>query len=288
MKRSDWIITALLFIAAVLMFNTLVRQNRTGVSLTRGNLMGIVKIQGSILSSEPILEDLEEISSIRDLKALILHINSPGGGTAASQELYYAVKRIKEEYDYPVISVLSSLGASGGYYVALATDSIYALPGTLTGSIGVIMDFPQWTEVMDKIGVDMHVVKSGEYKDTGSPFRDFTAEDRRYYQELVDDVYDQFISAVAEARSMDKETVKKLSDGRVYTGRQALELGLIDHLGTMEDGIEDLTRQLNLKEKPSIIRPKKEKITFYDVVFGDISRWIGSLIPSPSPQMIYK
>jgi protease-4 len=288
MKRSDWIITALLFIAAVLMFNTLVRQNRTGVSLTRGDQIGIVKIQGSILSSEPILEDLEEISSIRDLKALILHINSPGGGTAASQELYYAVKRIKEEYDYPVISVLSSLGASGGYYVALATDSIYALPGTLTGSIGVIMDFPQWTEVMDKIGVDMHVVKSGEYKDTGSPFRDFTAEDRRYYQELVDDVYDQFISAVAEARSMDKETVKKLSDGRVYTGRQALELGLIDHLGTMEDGIEDLTRQLNLKEKPSIIRPKKEKITFYDVVFGDISRWIGSLIPSPSPQMIYK
>jgi len=288
MKRSDWIITALLFIAAVLMFNTLVRQNRTGVSLTRGNQIGIVKIQGSILSSEPILEDLEEISSIRDLKALILHINSPGGGTAASQELYYAVKRIKEEYDYPVISVLSSLGASGGYYVALATDSIYALPGTLTGSIGVIMDFPQWTEVMDKIGVDMHVVKSGEYKDTGSPFRDFTAEDRRYYQELVDDVYDQFISAVADARSMDKETVKKLSDGRVYTGRQALELGLIDHLGTMEDGIEDLTRQLNLKEKPSIIRPKKEKITFYDVVFGDISRWIGSLIPSPSPQMIYK
>ncbi|MDK2975882.1 MAG: protease [Candidatus Marinimicrobia bacterium] len=288
MKRSDWIITALLFIAAVWMFNTLVRQNRTGVSLARGNQIGVVKIQGTILSSEPILEDLEEISSIRDLKALILHINSPGGGTAASQELYYAVKRIKEEYDYPVISVLSSLGASGGYYVALATDSIYALPGTLTGSIGVIMDFPQWTEVMDKIGVDMHVVKSGEYKDTGSPFRDFTAEDRRYYQELVDDVYDQFISAVADARSMDKETVKKLSDGRVYTGRQALELGLIDHLGTLEDGIEDLTRQLNLKEKPSIIRPKKEKITFYDVVFGDISRWIGSLIPSPSPQMIYK
>jgi len=288
MKRSDWIITALLFIAAVLMFNTFVRHGRTRVSLTRGNLIGVVKIQGAILNAEPILEDLEEISSIRDLKALILHINSPGGGTAPSQELYYAVKRIKEEYGYPVISVLSSLGASGGYYVALATDSIYALPGTLTGSIGVIMDFPQWTEVMDKIGVDMHVVKSGEYKDTGSPYRDFTTEDRRYYQELVNDVYDQFISAVADARSMDKETVKKLSDGKVYTGRQALELGLIDHLGTVEDGIEDLTRQLNLKDKPSIIRPKKEKITFYDVVFGDISRWIGSLVPSPSPQMIYK
>ncbi|HBY17564.1 MAG: Signal peptide peptidase SppA, 36K type [Marinimicrobia bacterium 46_43] len=288
MKRSDWIITVLLFVAAVLMFNTLIRNNRTGVSLNRGDQIGIVKIQGTILSSEPILEDLEEISSIRDLKALILHINSPGGGTAASQELYYAVKRIKEEYDYPVISVLSSLGASGGYYIALATDSIYALPGSLTGSIGVIMDFPQWTEVMDKIGVDMHVVKSGEYKDTGSPFRDFTVEDRRYYQGLVDDVYDQFISAVADARSMDKETVRKLSDGRVYTGRQALELGLIDHLGTVEDGIEDLTCQLNLKGKPSIIRPKKEKITFFDVVFGDISRWIGSLIPSPSPQMIYK
>ncbi|RKY51050.1 MAG: signal peptide peptidase SppA [Candidatus Neomarinimicrobiota bacterium] len=288
MKRSDWIITALLFIAAVLMFNTFIRHDRTRVSLTRGNLIGVVKIQGAILNAEPILEDLEEISSIRDLKALILHINSPGGGTAPSQELYYAVKRIKEEYGYPVISVLSSLGASGGYYVALATDSIYALPGTLTGSIGVIMDFPQWTEVMDKIGVDMHVVKSGEYKDTGSPYRDFTTEDRRYYQELVNDVYDQFISAVADARSMDKETVKKLSDGKVYTGRQALELGLIDHLGTVEDGIEDLTRQLNLKDKPSIIRPKKEKITFYDVVFGDISRWIGSLVPSPSPQMIYK
>lgn len=288
MKRSDWVITALLFIAAVLMFNTLIKRNSSAVSLTRSDPIGVVKIQGVILDSEAVIEDLEEIASIHNLKALILHINSPGGGSAASQEIYYAVKRIKEDYDYPVISVLSSLGASGGYYVALATDSIYALPGTLTGSIGVIMDFPQWTEIMDKIGINMHVVKSGDYKDTGSPYREFTPEDRRYYQQLVDDVYDQFITAVAESRSMEKARVKDLSDGKVYTGRQALDLGLIDHLGTVQDGIDDLTRQLNLKDKPAIVRPKKEKMTFYNLVFGDINRWIGSLVPSPSPQMIFK
>jgi len=288
MKRSDWVITAILFISGVFMFITMTRQNGRSVALTRSNAIGVISVKGVILDSEPFLEDLEKISSIRDLKALILHINSPGGGTAPSQEMYFSVQRIRDKYDYPVVSVLSSLGASGGYYVALATDSIYAMPGSLTGSIGVMMDFPQWTGVMEKIGIDMHVVKSGEYKDTGSPYREFTPEDKHYYQQLVDDVYDQFLTAVAESRSLDKSRVETLSDGKVYTGRQALELGLIDHLGTLQDCIDDISRQLNLSGKPSIIRPQKEKVTLFNVIFGDIKRWVSLLIPSPSPQMMYK
>ncbi len=288
MKRSDWVITAILFISAVLMFTSLVRSKGSSVGITRGNPMGVVPLKGVILDSESFVDDLEDIASIRDLKALILHINSPGGGTAPSQEIYYAVRRVREKYDYPVVSVMSSLGASGGYYVALAADSIYALPGTLTGSIGVMMDFPQWTGLMDKIGMDMHVVKSGEYKNTGSPYREFTPQDKRYYQQLVDDVYDQFLNAVAESRSMEKSRVETLSDGKVYTGRQALELGLIDQLGTLQDCIDDLSVQLNLSGKPSIIRPHKEKATLFNILFGDVRRWISLMIPSPSPQMIYK
>ncbi len=288
MKRSDWVITAILFISAVLMFTSLVRGKGPSVAITRGNPMGVVPLKGVILDSESFVDDLEDIASIRDLKALILHINSPGGGTAPSQEIYYAVQRVREKYDYPVVSVMSSLGASGGYYVALAADSIYALPGTLTGSIGVMMDFPQWTGLMDKIGVDMHVVKSGEYKNTGSPYSEFTPQDKRYYQQLVNDVYDQFLNAVAESRSMEKSRVETLSDGKVYTGRQALELGLIDQLGTLQDCIDDLSVQLNLSGKPSIIRPHKEKATLFNILFGDVRRWISLMIPSPSPQMIYK
>ncbi|MDD3806755.1 MAG: signal peptide peptidase SppA [Candidatus Marinimicrobia bacterium] len=288
MKRSDWIIAVLIILCAVLMFNVLKKQQGLAISRSQNNTIGIVKIEGTILNNEPILEDLDEIASIRDLKALILHINSPGGGAAASQELYYAVKRIKQKYGYPIVAVLTSVGASGGYYVAQAADSIYALPGTLTGSIGVIMDFPQWLEMMEKIGVNVEVVKSGKYKDTGSPYREFTQEDRQYYQQLVNDVYDQFIMAVSESRELDINEVKTLADGRIFTGRQAYKLGLIDHLGTEQDAIEALTRQLELKDTPAIVRPKKDKLSLYRIIFGDVSRWVGSILPTPTPQMIYK
>jgi len=198
------------------------------------------------------------------------------------------VKKIKEKNNFPIISVLSSLGASGGYYLALATDSIYAMPGTMTGSIGVIMDFPEWTEVMKKIGIRMNVVKSGEYKDTGSPYREFTDIDKAYYQDLVDDVYEQFMTAVSESRQIDISDVEKISDGKVYSGRQALKLGLIDHLGTLQDAIDDLTHQLGLSDKPQIVRPKEEKTTLYNLIFGDLKGWIGLFDATPTVQMVFK
>jgi len=288
MKKSDLVITAILFIAAAITFNSMIRKDDRSVKLTRTDQIGVIPVQGVIIDSESFVRDLNKMASNKDIKAIILHINSPGGGTAASQEMYYAIKKIKENHEFPIVSVLSSLGASGGYYLALATDSIYAMPGTMTGSIGVIMDFPEWTEAMEKIGIRMNVVKSGEYKDTGAPYREFTEIDMAYYQDLVNDVYDQFITSVAESRHMDKSRVEKLSDGKVYSGRQALNLGLIDHIGTLQDAIDDLTRQLMLSEKPQIIRPKEEKNTLYNFIFGDIKGWIGSFVSTPTVQMIFK
>jgi protease-4 len=288
MKKSDLVIIALLFIAAAVTFNSMILNSNRSVKLTRTDQIGVIPVQGVIFDSESFIRDLNKIASNRDIRAIILHINSPGGGTVASQEMYYAVKKIKEKYDFPVVSVLSTLGASGGYYLALASDSIYAMPGTMTGSIGVIMDFPEWTEAMEKIGVRMNVVKSGEYKDTGSPYREFTDQDKAYYQDLVNDVYDQFKMAVAESRHMEMSHVEKLSNGKVYSGRQALKLGLIDHIGTLQDAVDDLTHQLGLSDKPQIIRPKEEKMTLYNLIFGDIKGWIGSFVETPTVQMIFK
>lgn len=288
MKKSDLVIIAILFIAAAVTFNSMIRHDDRSVKLTRTDQIGVILVEGVIVDSESFVHDLNRMASNRDMRAIILHINSPGGGTAASQEMYYAVKKIKENHEFPVVSVLSTLGASGAYYLALASDSIYAMPGTMTGSIGVIMDFPEWTEAMEKIGVRMNVVKSGEYKDTGSPFREFSDIDKAYYQDLVDDVYNQFKTAVAESRHMDISNVENISEGKVYSGRQALNLGLIDHLGTLQDAIDDLTRQLNLSDKPQIIRPKEEKITLYNLIFGDIKGWIGSFSATPTVQMIFK
>lgn len=184
------------------------------------------------------LKNLKEAKENKKVKGVLVRINSPGGTVGASQEINQAVRELAKEK--PVVASMGDLAASGGYYVACACDKIYANPGTLTGSIGVIMSGFNLKGLTEKLGVEPKIVKSGPFKDITSMYRPMTDAERTILQGLIDDSYDQFLSAVASGRSMKKEEVKKLADGRIYTGRQAIKNGLIDKLGSYEDALNDL------------------------------------------------
>jgi protease-4 len=194
---------------------------------------------------------------------------------AASQEIYSALKKAGEKL--PVVVSMGGVAASGGYYVAVAADTIVANPGTTTGSIGVIATLAQVFRLMDKIGIDHEVIKSGKFKDSGSALRKMTPEDRQYLQGWIDDAYQQFVETVAEERNMPLSKVKKIADGRVFTGRQALELGLIDKLGDFQDAIDLAGKMGGIKGKPEILEKKKRRLTLFDLLFGDVNEFLTKL-----------
>ncbi|HEB72891.1 MAG TPA: signal peptide peptidase SppA [Nitrospirae bacterium] len=220
------------------------------------NKIAIVRIKGVILDSEHTINQIRRWTKDEDVKAIILRINSPGGAVAPSQEIYSEV--IKASKTKPVITSMGTVAASGGYYIAAASARIIADPGTLTGSIGVIMMFSNFQKLMDKIGLKSVVLKSGKFKDTGSPYRPFTEDDRELLQGVISSIYTQFITDVASGRSMDIDEVRKLADGRVYTGEQALENGLVDQLGTMRDAIDIAAKMADMKAEPVIVEDKGE------------------------------
>jgi protease-4 len=235
--------------------------------LTSGDKVGIVEIYGEIFDSRPFARDLERMIELSAVKAIVVRIESPGGAVAASQEIYSTLKRAREKL--PIVVSMGNIAASGGYYAAIGADSIIANPGTTTGSIGVITGVTMLYRLTEKIGMDMEMIKSGKYKDTGNPFRQMTPEDRKYLQGWVDDTYEQFVQAVAEERHLSLEAVKKIADGRVFTGRQALALGLIDKLGDFQDAVNLAGKMGGIKGKPEILEKRKKKITLYDILFGD-------------------
>jgi len=218
--------------------------------------IAIVRIKGVILDSEDTIDQVRRWTKDEDVKAIILRINSPGGAVAPSQEIYSAV--IKASRKKPVIASMGTVAASGGYYIAAACKRIIADPGTLTGSIGVIMMFSNFQKLMEKVGLESVVLKSGKFKDTGSPYRPFTKEDRELLQGVISNIYIQFITDVASGRNMDIDDVRKLADGRVYTGKQALENSLVDQLGTMRDAIDTAAKMANMKVEPVIVEDKGE------------------------------
>jgi len=191
------------------------------------------------------------------VKAIVLRIDSPGGGVVPSQEIYDAVKRVRNKNNKMVIASMGTVAASGGYYIAAATDRIIANPGTLTGSIGVIMELANLEGLLKKIGVESLVVKSGRYKDIGSPLRKMREDDRRILQSVMDDVHRQFIQAVAEGRSLDVAEVQPLADGRIFTGRQAREMKLVDELGDLEDAIRLAADLAGIEGEPKVVEPRK-------------------------------
>ena len=202
----------------------------------------------------------------------LLNINSPGGGVATSQEIHAAVKRLREEKGKVVVAYLSSVGASGAYYIACAADQILASPGTIVGSIGVIAEWWNYGELLEWARVSSIIFKSGEFKDTGTPTRDLTPAEQEYFQGLIDDMYGQFVEAVASGRNMEVDEVRAFADGRVFTGREAKDLNMIDETGNLQDAIDLVARLAGISGQPRLIEPQRERFTLLDVFTGDLSR----------------
>jgi protease-4 len=245
-------------------------------SVIAGDKIALVKIEGLIATAEKIVEELNDYADDSSIKAIVIRVDSPGGGVVASQEIYNAVKTAKKSGKKVVVS-MGALAASGGYYIAAPADKIMANPGTLTGSIGVIMEFATIEKLLEKIGVKGMVIKAGEYKDIGSPFRDMTEQEKKLLQGVMDDVHAQFIQAVAEGRNMPLASVQAIADGRIFTGRQAMDLKLVDQLGDLEDSIQMAASLAGVKGRPKVVKREK-KIPFFELMKEESSAWIADIV----------
>jgi protease-4 len=236
--------------------------------LAFGDKIAIVEVKGVIAQSSGIIEELQQYLDDKDVKAIILRIDSPGGGVGPSQEIYREVMKIRPKKK--VVTSMGSVAASGGYYIASASDLIVANPGTITGSIGVIMQFSNFEELLKKIGIKGVVLKSGEHKDIGSPFREMTPEEKKIMQEVLDNVHQQFIQAVADGRKLDRAKVAEIADGRIMTGEQAKNLGLVDQMGNLQDTIEITAKMVGISGKPNVIYPKK-RLSIWELLMRDMA-----------------
>ena len=225
-------------------------------SLPGGTRVALVELEGIITDGDALVRELKEHADNTSVRAVVVRINSPGGVVAPTQEIAGAVKRLRAK-GKPVVASLGSVAASGGYYVAAATDRILANPGTLTGSIGVVMQMANVEGLLKKVGVDYVVVKAGRYKDVGNFARAMTPDERAILQKLLDDVHGQFIEAVADGRKLDRATVVGIADGRIYSGQQAFELKLVDELGGLEEAIEAAAKLAGLAPHPKVLYPRR-------------------------------
>jgi protease-4 len=238
--------------------------------------IAVLRVEGVILDAQQTLGELKRYGDNPLVKAIVVRIDSPGGGVVPSQEIHDAVKRIRDKQNKLVIASMGTVAASGGYYIAAATDRIVANPGTLTGSIGVIMEMANVEGLMKKIGVESVVIKSGAHKDLGSPFRAMNLEDRTILQNVMDDVHSQFIEAVAAGRSLEIKDVRALADGRIFTGRQAKAAKLVDELGDLNDAIKLAADMAGLEGEPRVVEPRK-RFTIRDLIEGQVGRIIPNL-----------
>ena len=251
-----------------------------GIGLgTLGGRLAQVDIKGVIIDSEDIVRQLKKYQEDSSVKGVVLRVDSPGGGVAASQEIYDQLMKFKGE-DKIIIVSMGAVAASGGYYVACAGDLIIANPGTITGSIGVILSYPVIDGLMDKVGMRIEVVKSGDMKDVGNYARAATSEDRKMLQALIDDTYDQFVNVIAESRGMEVSRVREFADGSIFTGRQAVELGLVDEMGTLEDAISIAGKMADLGDDPRIVKERQLKRPFWAGLEGLLGVDLESLIDS--------
>jgi protease IV len=263
----------IVFLASLLSGN---KRTSTTLQMVGADKVALVKLEGLLINAEPVVEELNDYAEDSSVKAIVLRIDSPGGGVVVSQEIYNAVKNARKE-GKKVVASMGTVAASGGYYVAAAADRIVANPGTLTGSIGVKMEFANIEKLLEKIGVKGMVVKAGEYKDVGSPFREMSAQEKKLLQDVIDDVHGQFIKAVAEGRNMQEAEVRAIADGRIFTGRQALDLKLVDQLGDLADSIKVAGELVGIHGKPRVIE-KRKKIPFFDYLKEESATWIADVI----------
>ena len=271
-KRSVFLAASLLVLILVALLGSIawfsyMRGSETGLMF--GEKVGVIEVKGVIANVQPIIEDLAKFRKDGSVKAVVVRIDSPGGGVSPSQELYEEVRRTVRQK--PVVVSMGSVAASGGYYIASAAQKIYANPGTITGSIGVILQFTNFEELLRKIGFRMEVVKSGAYKDVGNPSREMTPEEKAYLQEVVDNVHQQFVRDVARGRRLDVEKVREVADGRIFTGEQAMGLGLVDELGNLKDAINAAAKMAAIEGEPKVVYPEKEKKSVFDYLFDRLT-----------------
>ena len=228
--------------------------------------IGIVPIDGIITDSRDIVDQIDEFADDRGVRAVVLRINSPGGGVAPSQEIYQAVLELKK--NKKVVVSMSSVAASGGYLIAVAADRIIANPGTITGSISAVMHHASIEELMKKIGISSSVIKSGKFKDIGSPTRKMSPEEISLIQGIVDDIYDQFVQVIAQNRNIPLQDILQLADGRIFTGRQAKQLGLVDDLGGFREAVMLAGKLAGLEGKPKLVYGLKKKNSILDYLYG--------------------
>ena len=261
----------------------------TGLRETFGGpKVALVEISGVITDSKEVTDQLERHLENPTVRAFLIRINSPGGGVAASQEIYEELLKIRRVHGKPVVASMGSLAASGGYYVASAADRIVANPGTITGSIGVLMQIPNFTELLQKIGVRSVVIKSGAYKDLASATRELTPEERRILQSVLDDVHDQFIQAVADSRRLERVRVERLADGRIFSGRQAQELGLVDELGDLQDALTRAGALAGIPGVPAVTQIERPRFSFLRLLTGwQLPEPWGLAGPGPSLTLAY-
>ena len=246
------------------------------LSLLAGDGVGILQVDGAINDSRDVLTELRRFRDAPWIKAIVLRIDSPGGAVAPTQEIFDELQKVRNKK--PLIASMGGMATSGGYYIASACEKIVANPGTMTGSIGVIMQLNNVEELMKKIGVKGQNIKSGANKDIGSPFQALSPEGQKILQSLVDNVHGQFVSAVANGRGMDETVVKKLADGRVYSGAQAKDLGLVDELGNLEYAVDLAAKRVGLEESPVVYYSRLEQERWWDKLFFSLTgrQWTGS------------
>lgn len=277
-KRSPFLRGCLILaLSFVVFFAAISLIGRSGGGLGKfSESIGIVDVKGVIANPYPINELIRKYGKEDRVKAIVLRINSPGGGVGPSQEIYTEVKKLKNKKI--VVASIGALGASGGYYIACGADKIVANPGSITGSIGVIVEFVNMKELVEKIGIKGMVVKSGKLKDTGNPFRDMTAREKEVLKNLVDNIHVQFVEAVADGRKLAKSKVEKIADGRVFSGQQAKALGLIDFLGDFYDAVDIAANMAGISGEPRLLFPPKEKLSIIDLIKGNLKSIIGEII----------
>jgi len=226
-------------------------------------------LEGVISDSKDFVDELRDFGNRPNVRSVVVRIDSPGGGVAASQEIFEAIRKFRAETKKKVVVSMASVAASGGYYVACGADRIFANPGTITGSIGVIAEWYNYGDLLRWAKMEDVVIKSGIFKDAGSATRPLTAEERAYFQSLIDNMYAQFVSAVAKSRNMNEDAVRRLADGRVYTGQQAKNDGLVDEIGTYQDAVAAAAKMAGISGTPRIVRPSKKSISILDLVLGE-------------------
>lgn len=239
-----------------------------------GDKIGIVDLDGVILDPKTVVQPLKKFGDDDSIKAIIIHVNSPGGGVAASEEIYREVKRLRDDKKKHIVASIETVGASGAYYVSSATNKIYADNGSIVGSIGVIAEWVNYGDLMRWAKLKPEILKVGEFKDTGDPSREMTPAERAYMQSLIDNMYGQFVQAVADGRHAKKDDIKAIADGRVWTGQEALSMHLIDQVADFQAAVEDTAKSVGIKGEPTLVHPERKRETLFDLLFGDLSQWL--------------